>query len=131
MSYWIQKEMKLKSVVSAVLISVVLSLLPTQVLALSPDPQISPDYSQGYDRNLFKHWVDADKNGCTTRAEVLIAEAVVKPKVGKKCALTGGKWVSAYDAKTITNASKLDVDHLVPLAEANHQRACSDFWAWT
>ena len=49
--------MKLKSVVSAVLISFVLSLLPTQVLALSADPQISPDYAQGYDRELFKHWI--------------------------------------------------------------------------
>lgn len=87
--------MKLKSGVSAVLISVVLSLLPTQVLALSADPQISPDYLQGYDRKLFKHWIDADKNDCSTRAEVLIAEAVVKPKVGKKRALTGGKWVNA------------------------------------
>lgn len=108
--------MKIKSVVGTVIVSILLALLPTQVSALSTDPQISPDYSQGYDRNLFKHWIDADKNGCTTRAEVLIAEAVVKPKVGKKCALTGGKWVSAYDAKTITDASKLDVDHLVPLA---------------
>ena len=119
--------MNLNSVVNTVLISFVLALLPTQVSALSADPQISPDYSQGYDRELFKHWIDADKNGCTTRAEVLIAEAIVKPKVGKKCALTGGKWVSAYDAKTITDASKLDVDHLVPLAEAWRSGA----WAWT
>ena len=63
--------MKLKSVVSAVLISFVLSLLPTSVSALSADPQISPDYAQGYDRELFKHWIDADKNGCKTRAERL------------------------------------------------------------
>ena len=120
--------MKFKSVVTAVLVSFLLGLVPTPVSALSADPQISPDYSQGYNRESFgKDWIDADKNGCKTRAEVLIAEAVVKPKVGKKCALTGGKWVSAYDAKTITDASKLDVDHLVPLAEAWRSGA----WAWT
>ena len=127
MPYRIQEEMKLKSVVNTVLISFVLALLPSQVSALSADPQISPDYSQGYKRKLFKHWIDADKNGCKTRAEVLIAEAVVKPKIGKKCVLTGGRWVSAYDGKRITNASKLDVDHLVPLKEAWRSGA----WAWT
>ena len=93
----------------------------------SPDSLIAVDYSQGYDRNLFKYWIDVDKNGCNTRAEVLIAEAVVKPKVGKKCVLTGGKWLSTYDGKLVTDASKLDVDHLVPLAEAWRSGA----WAWT
>ena len=81
----------------------------------------------GYNRSAFKHWIDADKNGCDTRAEVLIAEAVEKPKIGPKCKLTGGKWVSAYDGKTITNPSQLDVDHLVPLAEAWRSGA----WKWT
>jgi hypothetical protein len=95
--------------------------------ALTTAPQIAQDKLDGYNRSLFKHWIDEDKNGCNTRAEVLIAEAVVKPKKGKKCKLTGGKWLSAYDGKTLTNASKLDVDHLVPLAEAWRSGA----WAWT
>jgi hypothetical protein len=100
-------------------------LVPSQ--ALTTAPQIAQDYESGYDRSLFKHWIDANKNGCDTRAEVLIAEAVVKPKKDKKCKLTGGKWLSAYDGKTLTDASKLDVDHLVPLAEAWRSGA----WAWT
>ena len=81
----------------------------------------------GYDRSLFKHWIDADKNGCDTRKEVLIAEATVKPKKGTKCALTGGKWISAYDGKSYTKDASLDIDHLVPLAEAWRSGA----WAWT
>jgi len=88
---------------------------------------IAEDRTTGYNRALFKHWIDADKNGCDTRAEVLIEEAVTKPKVGAKCKLTGGKWVSAYDGKTVTNASSLDVDHLVPLAEAWRSGA----WKWS
>jgi hypothetical protein len=88
---------------------------------------VADDKAAGYKRSSFKHWIDADKNGCNTRAEVLIEEAIVKPKIGPKCKITGGKWFSAYDGKTITDASKLDVDHLVPLAEAWRSGA----WKWT
>ena len=72
---------------------------------------VAPDQLVGYDRERFKHWIDADKDGCDTRAEVLISEAIVKPKIGAKCKLTGGKWRSPYDEKTYTSATKLDVDH--------------------
>lgn len=88
---------------------------------------VAEDKTTGYNRSAFKHWIDADKDGCNTRAEVLIAEAIVKPKIGPKCKLTGGRWFSTYDGKTITNASQLDVDHLVPLAEAWRSGA----WKWT
>ncbi|MFF1714657.1 hypothetical protein [Streptomyces sp. NPDC058268] len=36
----------------------------------------------GYQRTSFKHWVDADEDGCTTRAEVLKAEALTAPDQG-------------------------------------------------
>ena len=91
------------------------------------DIEVTEDKATGYNRSAFKHWIDADKDGCNARAEVLIEEAVVKPKIGAKCKLTGGKWFSAYDGKTITNASLLDVDHMVPLAEAWRSGA----WKWT
>ena len=82
----------------------------------------------GYDRSLFKHWIDEDKDGCDTRKEVLIEEAIVKPKIGKKCVLSGGTWLSSYDNKTIKGSgSTLDVDHMVPLAEAWRSGA----WQWT
>lgn len=109
---------------------VIVALLLTGNLsanAVTASPPIAEDKSDGYDRSLFKHWIDANKNGCDTRAEVLISEAVVKPKVDKKCKITGGKWLSPYDKKSISNASQLDVDHLVPLAEAWRSGA----WAWT
>lgn len=72
----------------------------------------------GYVRTAFRHWVDADKDGCDARKEVILAEAEVQPMVGPKCALAGGLWTSRYDNLTITEASKIDVDHMVPLAEA-------------
>ena len=87
---------------------------------------ITADQIGGYSRNLFKHWIDVDKDGCNTRYEVLIAEAIVKPKVGAGCYLTGGKWRSPYDGKVFTNPTGLDIDHMVPLAEAWRSGA----WAW-
>nr|WP_237308072.1 HNH endonuclease family protein [Streptomyces sp. SAT1] len=81
----------------------------------------------GYQRSKFKHWVDADRDGCNTRAEVLKAEAVTAPEQGPKCRLTGGVWYSPYDDRYIEGPSGLDIDHLVPLAEAWDSGAS----AWT
>ncbi|ROP44259.1 uncharacterized protein DUF1524 [Streptomyces sp. PanSC9] len=81
----------------------------------------------GYVRTAFKHWVDADKDGCNTRAEVLKAEAVIAPEQINRCSLIGGGWYSAYDDRYIEGPSGLDIDHLVPLAEAWDSGAS----AWT
>ena len=72
----------------------------------------------GYDRDLFHHWIDADGDGCDTRAEVLISEAEEAPTVGSGCSLSGGRWYSYYEGVSQTSASALDIDHMVPLAEA-------------
>ena len=110
------------------LISVFLiASFPVPVSANTLQLVVADDKTTGYNRSSFKHWIDADKNGCNTRAEVLIEEAITKPKVGSKCVLTGGKWLSAYDGVEVTSATKLDVDHLVPLAEAWRSGA----WKWT
>jgi uncharacterized protein YodC (DUF2158 family) len=71
----------------------------------------------GYSRDLFPLWIDADHNGCDTRHEVLIAESTVPAQVGPGCSVSG-KWFSAYDGVTTTDASSFDIDHMVPLAEA-------------
>lgn len=73
-----------------------------------------------YQRTSFKHW-NAGRNptdGCNTRMEVLIEEAVIAPEVLPGCKLSGGRWWSYYDATWVTSARALDVDHMVPLAEA-------------
>ena len=88
--------------------------LPDAIEAL----EVADEQREGYDRDRFKHWVDEDGDGCDTRREVLIAEAVKAPEQGDRCSLTGGEWLSYYDEETVTDASKLDIDHMVPLAEA-------------
>ncbi|WP_408990236.1 HNH endonuclease family protein [Streptomyces stelliscabiei] len=72
----------------------------------------------GYERTKFRHWIDADRDGCSTRSEVLIEEAVTAPEQGVNCALSGGTWYSPYDDTTFDQARALDIDHLVPLAES-------------
>ncbi|MEV4420412.1 HNH endonuclease family protein [Patulibacter sp. NPDC049589] len=81
----------------------------------------------GYERTKFKLWVDADHDGCDTRREVLIAEATTAPTVGSGCSLAAGRWRSPYDDATWTDIADLDIDHVVPLAEAWDSGAS----AWT
>ena len=72
----------------------------------------------GYSRDEFRHWVDADGDGCDTRKEILISEADDPVTVGASCALTGGRWFSYYDRVSWTDQGRIDIDHMVPLAEA-------------
>ena len=79
--------------------------------------QVAPEVTSGYDRDLFRHWVDADGDGCHAREETLIAESVGPVSVTGDCDISG-TWFSAFDGETTTNPSNFDVDHLVPLKEA-------------
>ena len=80
--------------------------------------QIEAEVMSGYDRSLFRHWIDADGDGCDARREVLIAESTTPVSVGGGCSLSGGTWVSAFDGVSTTDSSSFDVDHFVPLKEA-------------
>ena len=79
---------------------------------------VATEVRTGYNRDLFPHWIDADGDGCNSRYEVLIAEATTKPTVGSGCSLSGGRWYSYYNNASYTLPSDLDIDHMVPLAEA-------------
>jgi hypothetical protein len=70
----------------------------------------------GYERSKFRLWIDANGDCQNTRAEVLIEES--KVRTTGPCTVRTGKWISYYDHTTFRDASKLDIDHLVPLAEA-------------
>ncbi len=88
--------------------------------------RIEPEYVGGYDRDLFADWYDADRNGCNTRKEVLIAESLDPIQIGSGCTITGGRWFSIYDNVETTDSSKFDIDHMVPLSEAWGSGA----WNW-
>ncbi|MER5261567.1 HNH endonuclease family protein [Actinosynnema sp. NPDC002837] len=79
---------------------------------------VADENREGYERDKFKHWIDADGDGCSTRAEVLLEEAVEAPEITGRCTITGGLWYSFYDDTYVDNPRSLDIDHMVPLAEA-------------
>lgn len=84
-------------------------------------------HTSTYQRSRFGGWIDRDKDGENTRAEVLKSESRITASVNRSGTVKGGRWISAYDNKVITKASRLDVDHLVPLAEA----WASGAWTWS
>ncbi|APE26718.1 HNH endonuclease family protein [Streptomyces venezuelae] len=90
---------------------------------------LADESRSGYQRESFRHWNKGldPADGCHTRNEVLIAEATEAPAVAAGCKLSGGEWLSYYDGQEVDDPSKIDIDHMVPLAEAWDSGAS----AWT
>jgi len=92
---------------------------------------VAAPHTTGYDRALFPTWKSAGTlPGCDAREETLRTEsvnprpAVVNPTT---CAIVQGTWYSPYDGNTWTNPADVDIDHVVPLANAWQSGAFS----WT
>jgi hypothetical protein len=111
--------------------------IPTTTTSIAPitqppapsDPvglRIESEHLGGYNRDLFADWYDADRNGCNTRKEVLIAESLDPVQIGSSCSITGGRWFSMYDNIETIDSSSFDIDHMVPLSEAWDSGA----WNW-
>ncbi|MFB7495314.1 HNH endonuclease family protein [Streptomyces sp. NPDC056161] len=77
---------------------------------------VATENRTGYDRDLFPHWITIS-GACNTRETVLKRDGS-NVVTDSSCAATSGSWYSQYDGATWTAASDLDIDHLVPLAEA-------------
>jgi hypothetical protein len=80
---------------------------------------VAPESASGtYQRTEFDHWLDEDGDGCDTRQEVLIEETRKPLEIFGKCKFLTGDWLSLFDNTRITDPSKIDIDHFVPLKEA-------------
>ena len=81
-----------------------------------------------YDRGDWSHWSDEDRDCQNARAEVLIVESLdaVSFRSSKNCTVGRGRWFGVYTGQTVTEASQLDVDHMVPLKNAH----LSGGWQW-
>jgi hypothetical protein len=110
--------------------TLLLAAFPTAAGALPPRPPSAaktakaiedlkvaePLSMKGYSRAKFPHWI-SQGDGCNTREAVLIRDGR-DVKTGPDCRITSGSWFSYYDGLTLTSASRVDIDHVVPLANA-------------
>jgi hypothetical protein len=74
-----------------------------------------PGSMRGYSRDRFPHWRETGNN-CDVRDSVLQREGTGVRLSG--CNVTGGRWYSAYDGKSFSDPADVDIDHMVPLANA-------------
>ncbi|SFC29566.1 Protein of unknown function [Nocardioides terrae] len=85
-----------------------------------------------YDRDAFgEAWADTDHNGCNQRDDVLLRDAVAGTATTRqqgRCDhdVVAGTWIDPYTGRTLTftdlkdlhQAQAIQIDHVVPLAEA-------------
>ena len=120
---------------------VALALTACELLADTPTAPLSAPVSQlqvtvsrvpsnlpDYDRGDWRHWLDMDGDCQNARHEALIAEsaAPVEFKTADRCRVASGSWVGPYTGVPVDDPSKLDIDHMVPLADAHR----SGGWRW-
>ncbi len=94
------------------------SLVVVPLRRLLDGLSVDPEGREGYARSTFRHWIDSNRDGCDTRRDVLIRDGIPRPSIAPPCILVGGAWESQYDGLPFDDARGLDIDHVVPLAEA-------------
>ena len=88
-----------------------------------------PDDLPAYDRGDWRHWTDEDSDCQDTRNEVLLVESLIEVtyRSNQQCRVASGRWFAPYSGTTVTVPSELDIDHMVPLADAHQSGA----WQWS
>ena len=120
------------NVTPGLLVSTSSSSMSTPQL-MTPEPSFSYSLLIGdphprlprYHRDEWKHWIDADGDCHNTRAEVLMDEALAVVEMSG-CRVVSGQWLGLYTGIVVSEANALDVDHMVPLADAHR----SGGWVW-
>ena len=90
-----------------------------------------PGSMSGYSRESFEHWSrandfgwDAPEDSCDAREAALIRDGE-NVEVGSGCKVTSGSWYDPYTTNTYTDPQEIDIDHVVPLANAYRSGASS------
>jgi len=81
--------------------------------------EVAPEHTTAdYDRDDWPHW-EYVGDGCDAREWVLRESAEDMVRTKGACTIGNGRWTSSYDGEVVTDPSDLDIDHMVPLAEAH------------
>jgi 5-methylcytosine-specific restriction endonuclease McrA len=90
----------------------------------------------GYSRDEFPHWAsEAERYGwkepdgsCDVRDLALIRDGK-GVEIDGECSITAGTWLDPYTGRTMDDPSEVDIDHVVPLANAWRSGAGSAGWS--
>ena len=89
---------------------------------------ITPEHLGDYRREDWPHWRPGRSRCISVREEVLISQSRTPVLMAQDgCSIQSGLWIDPYSGNSFTDPKRLDVDHLVPLEEANQ----SGGWAWS
>ena len=88
----------------------------TSLEHLGAIPEADEGSMDGYDRDLFPHWITVE-GSCDTRETVLQRDGT-GVTTGSDCYPTAGDWYSVYDQVWLSDPSDVSIDHIVALAEA-------------
>lgn len=72
----------------------------------------------GYSRDRFSHWAGSGTGDSCDAREIVLQRQGTEVARDAQCRAVSGKWVSPYDGVEIRKAADVDIDHVVPLAEA-------------
>jgi hypothetical protein len=98
----------------------------SQARAMLREIKVAPVGSMdGYSREEFPHWAaDGTRFGweepdgsCDVRDDALIRDGR-GVEIDEECSITAGKWLDPYTGTTLTDSEDIDIDHIVPLANA-------------
>ena len=87
----------------------------------------------GYSREEFPHWAaDGTQFGwkepdgsCDVRDDALMRDGL-GIEIDEECSFTAGRWLDPYTGMTLRESEDVDIDHIVPLANA--WRSGADAW---
>tara|TARA_B000000557_G_scaffold41115_1_gene30077 strand:+ start:301 stop:816 length:516 start_codon:yes stop_codon:yes gene_type:complete len=74
-----------------------------------------------YNRKDWRHWIDEDGDCQNTRAEILISQSQVKVEfaTSRDCRVIKGSWIGRLTGTLLSDASDVDIDHIIPLSYAH------------